>query len=112
MTFFQEDQPCLSPAPPPHQLWELGLSPMAPPASLDACEIEKSRPGQLPLQKGSFHTCHVEGGGLEEEDTDLIGSQVSELAALLLALLLGDEWRPPEGEEEPPGSRQRLDPMQ
>lgn len=85
---------------------------MATPASLDVYEIEKSHPGQLPLHKGSFHTCHVEGGGLEEEDTDLIGSQVSELAPLLLALLQGDEWRSPKGEEEPPGSRQRLDPVQ
>lgn len=69
-------------------------------SSLDVYEIEKSNPGQLPLQKGSFYTCHVEGGGLEGEDTDLTGSQVPELAPFLLALLLGVEWRPPKGEEE------------
>lgn len=75
----------LTTSPPPHHLWKLGLSSLAPPASLDVYEIEKSHPGQLPLQKGSFHTCHVEGGGLEEEDTDVTGSQVSELASPGLA---------------------------
>lgn len=99
MTFFKRISH-ICPLPPPHQLWKLGLSPLAPSASPDVYEIEKSHAGQLPLQKGSFYTCHVKGGGLEGEDTDLTGSQLSELAPLLLALLLGDEWRPPKGEEE------------
>lgn len=34
------------------------------------------------------------------------------LNLLLLALLLGEEWSSPKGEEEAPGSRQRLDPVQ
>lgn len=105
MTFFKGIShvcplPCPTP-PSPNQLWKLDLSPTALPASLHVSEIEKSHPGQLPLQKGSFHTCHVEGGGLAEEGTDLTGSRGSELAPLLLTLLLVDEWRPPRVRRSP-----------
>lgn len=79
--------------PPAVETW---FVPPATPASLDIYKIEKCHAGQLPLQKGAFHTCHG-----EEEDTDLTGSQVSELAPLLLASLLGDEWRSPKVRRSP-----------
>lgn len=62
MTFFKRISNICPLTTPHHQLWKIGLSSLAPPSSLDVYETEKSHPGQLPLQKGSFHTCHVEGG--------------------------------------------------